>query len=118
VEAVVSHQRPIVPRSLADLEDLRHEPNLARFARLAQDRVRTENRVTLLDRIAERLAARRDRVVGRGDAQDPLRREARQELLENDGHVARVLRVRGALDDVVYADQDADEFGPEAVQLR
>jgi len=118
VEAVVGHERRIVAYPLADLEDLRHEPDLARLARLAQDRIGTKDGVALLDRIAERLAPRRDRVIGRGDAQDPLRREAGQELLQDDDHIARVLRIADALDDVIDADQHADDFGLECVKLR
>ena len=34
VEVVVRHERPVVPRRPAGLEDLRHEPDLARLARL------------------------------------------------------------------------------------
>src|SRR5687768_7096462 len=74
MQPVVGDERRIVQRRLADLEDLRHEADLTVLACLAQDRVEAHDCVALLRRFAEGRAARRDRVVGRRDAEDPVRR--------------------------------------------
>ena len=81
-------------------------------------RVGGDDALVLLARVAVVGAGRRDRVVGRGDGHDPGRRQPGEQCVEDPLDVRRVGFQGDPLHDVIDADQDGDELGPEAVERR
>ena len=97
-----------------DVDDGDPEPS----SDLGDDLVVLADAGGLLDRIAERRAAGRHRVVGCRHDEHVARPDPIHGVVEDADDVVPVARRGHALDDVVHADEDRDEFGLQGIELR
>jgi hypothetical protein len=87
------------------------DPDAAGRGDPGKDLVEAPDPGALLGRVAVIGAGRRDRVVRGRDDKDPVRPETPDEIVEDPIDVPPIRVLGHALDDVVDADEEADELG-------